>query len=140
MNFFAKCRSTLDNAYGLDKNAISADLLNDLVEIILRCINMIKNKKIDTYECVGPEIFTLYEIIKFSGIYSGRKAMVIPLPKFSRTNSSVYLEKMPGPTLMSRDNIASMSVPSIASKNKNWFSNSNNPRVFTKLPLNFFKE
>ena len=102
----------------LTKTQFQPIYLNDLIEIILRCINMLKNKKIDTYECVGPEIFTLYEIIKFSGIYSGRKAMVIPLPKFIGLIQAFILEKMPGPTLMSRDNIASMSVPSIATKNK----------------------
>ena len=74
MNPFCKNAEVLsNNAYSIDKDAISADLLNDLIEIILRCINMLKKKKIDTYECVGPEIFTLYEIIKFSGFIQGER-------------------------------------------------------------------
>ena len=101
---------------------------------------MIKNKKIDTYECVGPEIFTLYEIIKFSGIYSGRKAMVIPLPKFIGLIQAFILEKMPGPTLMSRDNIASMSVPSIATKNKELVFKLEQPTSIHKVAPKFLSK
>ena len=94
MNFFAKLQKYSPiMPMALTKTQFQPIYLNDLVEIILRSINMLKNKKIYTYECVGPEIFTLYEIIKFSGIYSGRKAMVIPLPKFIGLNSSVYFGK-----------------------------------------------
>jgi len=119
LNLFAKLQKYSPiMPMALTKTQFQPIYINDLIEIILRCVNMIKKKKIDTYECVGPEIFTLYEIIKFSGIYSGRKAMVIPLPKFIGLIQAFILEKMPGPTLMSRDNIASMSIPSIATKNK----------------------
>ena len=119
MNLFAKMQKYSPiMPMALTKTQFQPIYLKDLIEIIVRCINMAKNKKISIYECVGPEVFTLYEIVKFSGIYSGRKAMVIPLPKFIGLIQAFILEKMPGPTLMSRDNIASMSVPSIATKNK----------------------
>ena len=65
--------------------------------------------------------------------------MVIPLPKFIGLIQAFILEKMPGPTLMSRDNIASMSVPSIATKNKELVFRLEQPTSIHKVALNFFQ-
>ena len=141
MNFFAKLQKYSPiMPMALTKTQFQPIYLSDLVEIILRSINMVKNKKIYTYECVGPEIFTLYEIIKFSGIYSGRKAMVIPLPKFIGLIQALILEKIPGPTLMSRDNLASMSVPSIASKNQELVFKLEEPTSIHKVASKFLSK
>ncbi len=141
MNLFAKMQKYSPiMPMALTKTRFQPIYINDLIEIILRCVNMIKKKKINTYECVGPEIFTLYEIIKFSGIYSGRKAMVIPLPKFVGLIQAFILEKMPGPTLMSRDNLASMSVPSIATKNKQLVFRLEQPTSIHKVAPKFLSK
>ncbi len=141
MNLFAKMQKYSPiMPIALTKTQFQPIYLNDLIEIILRCISMLKQKKIYTYECVGPEIFTLYEIIKFSGIYSGRKAMVIPLPKFIGLIQAFILEKMPGPTLMSRDNIASMSVPSIATKNQELVFRLEQPTSIHKVAPKFLSK
>ena len=141
INLFAKMQKYSPIVpMALTKTQFQPIYINDFIEIILRCINMQKNKKIHIYECVGPEVFTLYEIIKFSGIYSGRKAMVIPLPKFIGLIQAFILEKLPGPTLMSRDNLASMSVPSIATKNKELIFKLEQPTSIHKVAPKFLSK
>ena len=141
MNLFAKMQKYSPIIpIALTKTKFQPIYLNDLIRIIFSCIDMSKNKKKYVYECVGPEVFTLYEIIKFSGIYSGRKAMVVPLPKFIGLVQAFILEKMPGPTLMSRDNIASMEVPSIASDNKEFVFNLENPTSLHKVAPGFLSK
>jgi len=141
MNLFAKMQKYSPIIpMALTRTQFQPIYIGDLIEIILRCINMYKNKKIHIYECVGPEIFTLYEIIKFSGIYSGRKAMVIPLPKLIGLIQAFILEKIPGPTLMSRDNIASMGVPSIATRNKELVFQLEQPTSIHKVAPQFLSK
>ena len=78
-----------------------------------------------------------YEIVKFAGIYSGHKAMVIPLPKFLGWLQAFTLEKIPGKTLMSRDNLRSLTVPSVASEEKNLVFNLTNPTSIHKVASSF---
>jgi NADH dehydrogenase len=114
--------------------------VQDLIEIIWYCIQRNDGHKETIFECVGPEVFTLYEIVKFAGIYSGYKAMVIPLPKFLGWLQAFTLEKIPGETLMSRDNLRSLTVPSVASEEKNLVFNLTNPTSIHKVAPKFLKK
>lgn len=69
-------------------------------------------------EAVGPEIFTLKELVQISaqlsGINHGRGRPVIALPDWMGRLQALLMEKVPGTTLMSRDNLDSMKVDNVA--------------------------
>lgn len=67
------------------------------------------------YELVGPRIYTLRELVRLAGIYSGHARTVIPLPAAAARLQALLLEWMPGGPLMSRDNLDSMKADNIAS-------------------------
>lgn len=60
------------------------------------------------FEACGSEVFTLRELVGIAGRWQGRARPVIPLPEWMGQLQALALEWAPGPTLMSRDNLASM--------------------------------
>jgi NADH dehydrogenase len=68
-----------------------------------------------TYELAGPEVFTLEELVRLAGRWSGHPRPVVGLPYTLGQLQSSLLEFAPGPTLMSRDNFDSMKVDNVAS-------------------------
>ncbi len=68
-----------------------------------------------TYECTGPTVYTLSELVRLAGRWSGHERPQIPLPGFVGRLQALAMEWLPGPTLMSRDNVDSMKLPNIAS-------------------------
>jgi NADH dehydrogenase len=67
-----------------------------------------------TYECAGPEVKTLAELVRLAGQASGHPRPILPLPGPLATLQALAMEFAPGETLMSRDNLASMTVPNVA--------------------------
>jgi NADH dehydrogenase len=68
-----------------------------------------------TYELVGPHIFSLKQLVEHAGVWSRHPRWVIPLPGALAYVQAWVMEHLPGPTLMSRDNLASMQVDNVAS-------------------------
>lgn len=68
-----------------------------------------------TFELVGPHVYTLRELVRLAGKYSGHRRPVIGLPDALARLQAFMLEHLPGPTLMSRDNLDSMKADNIAS-------------------------
>lgn len=64
-----------------------------------------------TYDCVGPEVFSLGEIVKLAAQASGHPRWVMPLPDSVARVQAWLFEQMPGTPLLSRDNLDSASVP-----------------------------
>lgn len=87
--------------------------VEDVAEAIVRCLD--RPSTIGQYfECAGPDVMTLRELVERAGRWSGHPRPVIPLPAaLGRLQASV-LEWMPGGPLMSRDNLESMKVPNVA--------------------------
>jgi NADH dehydrogenase len=98
--------------------------VGDLIRIIQLCIEN-KSESYKTYDCVGPEVFTLGELVKLAGTLSKRKKLVFPLPDFIARTQAFLMEKIPGPTILSRDNLDSASIPNIAQNPREIFSLSN---------------
>ena len=98
--------------------------VGDLVRIIKKCIqdSSLANK---TYDCVGPEVFSLGELVNLAGTLSNRKKFVVPLPDILGRIQAFFMEKIPGPTLLSRDNLDSASIPNVAQNSKDVFPLSN---------------
>lgn len=70
-----------------------------------------------SYDLVGPTIYTMKEIVEFAARKAKTQCVIIPVPGFVGYLQALAFEFLPIPTLMSRDNIASMSVPNILSLN-----------------------
>ncbi|MBA4176925.1 MAG: NAD-dependent dehydratase [Leptothrix sp. (in: Bacteria)] len=68
-----------------------------------------------TYECTGPTVYTLSGLVRLAGRWSGHERLQLPLPGAMGRLQALAMECMPGPTLMSRDNVDSMKCPNIAS-------------------------
>lgn len=68
-----------------------------------------------TCECTGPRAYTLAELVRLAGRWSGHERTVIPLPPALGRLQAMAMEWLPGEPLMSRDNLASMQVPNVAS-------------------------
>ncbi len=67
------------------------------------------------YELVGPHVYTLRELVRLAGVYSGQPRKVIGLPASIARLQALMLEYLPGGPLMSRDNLDSMKADNIAS-------------------------
>ncbi len=67
------------------------------------------------YELAGPDIYTLRELIQLAGRCAGHPRPVFNLPLSLGHLQAMVMEKMPGRTMMSRDNLLSMKVDSVAS-------------------------
>lgn len=67
------------------------------------------------YECAGPTPYTLSELVRLAGRWSGHERPQIPLPALAGRLQALLMELLPGEPLMSRDNVDSMGVPNVAS-------------------------
>lgn len=65
-------------------------------------------------ELAGPKIYTLRELVRLAGQYSGHSRPVIALPNGLARLQAWFLEHAPGGPVMSRDNLDSMRVDNVA--------------------------
>lgn len=68
-----------------------------------------------TIECAGPMVYTLAELVRLAGVWSGNPRPVLPLPAALGRLQAAVLGLLPGEPLMSADNLDSMRVPNVAS-------------------------
>ena len=67
------------------------------------------------FECAGPTVYTLSELVRLAGRWSGHERAQIALPAFAGRLQARLMELLPGEPLMSRDNVDSMKQPNVAS-------------------------
>jgi NADH dehydrogenase len=87
--------------------------VDDVAEAIVRCLEQPQTIG-RAYECTGPQEFTLAELVRAAGEYSGHPRRVVSLPPAVARLQALLMEWMPGEPLMTRDNLDSMQVPSVA--------------------------
>ncbi len=68
-----------------------------------------------TIECCGPRVYTLAELARAAGRWSGAERPVFALPSMLARVQAFFMERLPGTPLMSRDNLDSMRVANVAS-------------------------
>jgi NADH dehydrogenase len=73
-----------------------------------------------TYELCGPRTYTLRELVQFAARASGHPRPVVGLPDAAARSMAWVFEHMPGEPIMSRDNLDSLKVDSIASRQPYW--------------------
>ena len=88
--------------------------VDDVARAVARCLDD-RTTIGQTIECVGPRVYTLKELVEAAGHWSGSHRPVLALPSFLGRLQALVMELLPGPTLMSRDNIDSMRVANVAS-------------------------
>ena len=88
--------------------------VDDMALAIVRCLER-RETFGRTYECVGPQVVTLADMVRLAGRCSGHPRPVLALPPALGRLQARLMEWAPGQPLMSRDNLASMQVPSVAS-------------------------
>jgi NADH dehydrogenase len=66
-----------------------------------------------SYDLAGPEILTLAEMVRFAARRAGHARPIVPLPNWLGSLQALLFEHLPGPPLMSRDNLDSMRVDNV---------------------------
>jgi NADH dehydrogenase len=69
-----------------------------------------------SYECAGPKVYTLEQLARLAGRWSGHPRPVLALPDGLARLQAGLMEWLPGTPLMSRDNLDSMKVPNVANE------------------------
>lgn len=67
-----------------------------------------------TYDCAGPDVLTLADLVRLAGRHGSRTRPVLPLPMALGRLQALMMELAPGEPLMSRDNLDAMSVDNVA--------------------------
>lgn len=72
-----------------------------------------------TFELAGPRVYKLGELVELAALWSGHPRPVIALPMSIGRMQAWFFERLPGQPLMSRDNLASLSVDNISTEPMN---------------------
>ena len=84
--------------------------VDDVATAFVRSLSMPESIH-QSYDLVGPTVYTMKEIVEFAARKAKTSCAIIPVPAFVGYLQALAFEFLPGPTLMSRDNIASMQLP-----------------------------
>ncbi len=68
-----------------------------------------------TIECCGPRVYSLADLVRAAGTWSGSRRPILALPAVIGRLQAFMMEMLPGTPLMSRDNVDSMRVANVAS-------------------------
>ena len=88
--------------------------VQDVATAILRCLQERRHIG-QTFEVCGPQVLTLKELVQIAGRLAGCERPVIPLSPALGRLQALLMAIVPGEPLISRDNLDSMTVDSIAS-------------------------
>ena len=99
--------------YGAKFQPVSVD---DVANAFVKALNMPQTIH-QSYDLVGPKVYTMQEIVELAKQKAKTSCWIIPVPAFVGYLQALAFEFLPGPTLMSRDNIASMQLPNILPAN-----------------------
>ena len=86
--------------------------VHNVAEVFVKALELPKTIR-QSYDLGGPQVYSLADLVRFSGKMIGKKPLLIPLPHMLGYLQAFLIEKLPGPTLMSRDNVASMLVDNV---------------------------
>jgi uncharacterized protein YbjT (DUF2867 family) len=88
--------------------------VDDVARAILACLQA-PQPPAQVFECAGPQVYTLQELVQIAARCSGHERRVVPLPDGAGRLQAWVMEHLPGEPLMTRDNLASLQVPNVAS-------------------------
>jgi uncharacterized protein YbjT (DUF2867 family) len=91
--------------------------VNDVAAAVVACLQDTTQPMSSvgqTFECVGPDVLTLGQLVRLAGRHGSRERLVVPLPMAVGKLQALMMELAPGEPLMSRDNLDSMRVDNVA--------------------------
>lgn len=89
--------------------------VGDVVKAVMACLFKHEHHG-KIYEIAGPDVFTLRELVWLAGAISGHSRPVIGLPGPLARLLALAMEWLPGPTLLSRDNLDSLKRANVLSQ------------------------
>ncbi|MBC7701601.1 complex I NDUFA9 subunit family protein [Aquabacterium sp.] len=87
--------------------------VGDVARALTRCLDDPATVG-QTYECTGPQVYTLKELVALAGWFSGHARPIVPIPLWAGRLQALAMSILPGEPLMSQDNLDSMKVPNVA--------------------------
>lgn len=115
LNMFAKMQAMLPVVPLAGSNTRFQPVwVGNVAEAVVKSLQQ-SNTVGHTYECVGPDVFTLVDLVRLSGQLSGNPRPVFGLPRAIAYFQALFLQSLPGEPLMSTDNLRSMEVDNVAS-------------------------
>ncbi|MCW5659943.1 MAG: complex I NDUFA9 subunit family protein [Burkholderiaceae bacterium] len=115
LNLFARLQALLPVVPLAGANArLQPVWVRDLAQALWTCVERGPGAA-GVYEAVGPHVLTLRELVRCAGQLSGHVRPVWALPPALAALQAWVLEHLPGPKLMSRDNLRSLQVDAVAS-------------------------
>lgn len=90
--------------------------VDDVATAFVKSLSMPKTIH-QSYDLVGPTVYTMREIVEFAARKAKTSCAIISMPPVVGYLQALAFEFLPGPTLMSRDNIASMQLPNVLPQN-----------------------
>jgi len=113
LSTFAKLLRLLPRFYvGYGQAKFQPVFIGDVAEVIVRAL-LDSNAVGQTYELVGPKVYTLRQIIEYVNELTGARKTVKDLPEFWALIQAGVLSLLPKP-MLSPDNLRSMEVDSVA--------------------------
>ena len=113
LSTFAKLLHLLPRFYvGYGQAKFQPVFLGDVAEVIVR--SLLDSRAVgQTYELVGPKVYTLRQIIEYVNELTGSRKKIRDLPRFLAQLQAGFLSLMPKP-MLSPDNLRSMEVDNVA--------------------------
>ncbi|MEX8516454.1 complex I NDUFA9 subunit family protein [Leptothrix ochracea] len=87
--------------------------VGDVAAALARCLSDPRTIH-QTIECAGPEVLSLGDIVRRAGRWAGCERPIWPLPEALALLQARLMTLLPGPTLMSPDNVLSMRLANVA--------------------------
>ena len=87
--------------------------VDDVASAVVRCLDDASTIG-GVFECCGPHVYTLRQLVQLAGAWSGSSRPVLALPAALGRLQALTMELLPGQPLMSRDNLDSMRVDNVA--------------------------
>lgn len=89
--------------------------VDDVARAIVNCLSE-KATCGQTYDLVGPQIYTLGELVSLAAQYSGHPRPVVDMPMGIGRLQAWFFECLPGEPLMSRDNLDSLQTDNVSDR------------------------
>ncbi|BAL26609.1 complex I NDUFA9 subunit family protein [Azoarcus sp. KH32C] len=87
--------------------------VGDVAEVVWRCLADPSSAG-QTYELAGPTVHALHELVEYVAALAGCRVLVVPQPEPLAMLQARLMELSPNP-IMSRDNVRSLRIDSVAS-------------------------
>lgn len=87
--------------------------VEDVASAVVACLQD-RSTVGQTYDCAGPEVLTLADLVRLAGRLGSHQRPIFPLPMALGRLQALMMELAPGEPLMSRDNLDAMRVDNVA--------------------------